>query len=235
MSISVLIGTSHFTRKYNPQAHLYFKHNISISGYGIDTYFLRIAKFISRHKQSKYTWLIEIPCNGRYHEWINEDNYRNGDFVKKEFDLKDYSFFYSKTQDMGNWLAIDDQLRSGKKKVIGGANAIRTLSKVKVFSNERLEFDDILCKCSIIDGYLKNQGHVVNWVSVNGFRNVFDYPYFKKLTKPMSFVLKDDLRNYICKKHGLEHHASLCMDGSHFTEETWKELWPVILRDMKYV
>ena len=60
---------------------------------------------------------------------------------------------------MGNWLAIDDlQLRSGKKKVIGGANAIPHLASPKFFPNERLEFDDILCKCSIIDGYLKTQG-----------------------------------------------------------------------------
>jgi hypothetical protein len=235
MTYSVLLGTSHFTKQFNKQSSLYFRHNLSLNGYGIDTYFLRIARFVSRHKQSKWTWLIEIPCPGRYHEWINEDKYEYGDFTKKEFEVNDYSYFYSKTQNMNNWLAIEKQTASIKKKIVGGMNAVRTLSKVKVFSNERLEFDDIITKCLIIDGYLKNQGHTVNWVSVNSMRDLCHYSYLKKLTKPMHLVLKYTLRDYICNKHNEKDYKTFTIDGSHFKEEIWTGLWPVIIKGMQDV
>lgn len=236
MTKIIVIGTSHFKPEFNSIETLLKKkgydcRNHAVSAIGIDTYFSRIIGILNKYKNEKLHFVIELPCDGRYHEFYRDEN----KFSYEKYDMWSTDFWPAYKDDVlldggkyTHYMAYYSRTQIFKAPEGVKQSWVDSLYKVKVMSDSQIESEEILAKSIMIDGYLKNMGHKVSWISVNA-----DVPWDSDVLNEnfckMNWIVKKPLHHIFSERVGLDYKKVKVIknhfpDGSHLEKSRMEML-----------
>lgn len=229
----ITLGTSHTVPYHNSELDKVLSTigikvtNYGVSGLGIDTYFSRVLTATEKYKDEKLLFIIEIPSIGRYHEYPHKGYKRPWRMITEEFwnnSLEKGHYKEHYTKNIAYYSKTQILERAGLSKI-----EQKTLQRIKVFSNDKQEHEELLAKAISINGLIKNLGHIPLWFSFNNF--TVNDPVAQQLmdSSKMNLINEHPVVYYICKKYAdtetnLKQNPDIFPDGAHLNEKDWQEI-----------
>lgn len=202
--------------------------NLGLTGFGIDTYFTRVESMLDNYDVD--TVLLEIPCYGRNHLMLNEEQYQFNDYLNKEWvdhsgqDLiRNYMINFGGADNLKHPRTRAKIDRFNKKLSSGNKlpyYLFENFFELAVSFNYKLEDDMIRIKCKTLDSYLKSKGINTVWFNFDGSRRFVDDKEISQKILGGRRLIDHVEQQYGWNIKNKDDYA----DGIHLNSKKWRTL-----------